>query len=93
MGTNCMPWIKSSDLKSHSSHLKNYDQRTMLNSVDPSSPRIGKIYAHNIEMCPQFMDSVYLTPTRKDPYDPYKIFCLFELGKYCLLYTSDAADE
>lgn len=82
MGTNCMPWIKSSDLKSHSSHLKNYDQRTMLNSVDPSSPRIGKIYAHNIDKCPQFMDSVYLTPTREDPYDPYKIFCLFELGKY-----------
>ena len=82
MGTNCMPWIKSSDLKSHSSHLKNYDQRTMLNSVDPSNPRIGKIYAHNIDKCPQFMDSVYLTPTREDPYDPYKIFCLFELGKY-----------
>ena len=33
-------------------------------------------------MCPQFMNSAYLTPTRKDPYDPYKIFCLFELGKY-----------
>ena len=82
MGTNCMPWVKSSNLKSHSSHLKNYDQRTMLNSVDPSSPRIGKIYAHNIDKCPQFMDSVYLTPTREDPYDPYKIFCLFELGKY-----------
>ena len=82
MGTNCMPWIKSSDLKSHSSHLKNYDQRTMLNAVDPSNPRIGKIYAHNIDKCPQFMDSVYLTPTREDPYDPYKIFCLFELGKY-----------
>ena len=82
MGTNCMPWIKSSNLKSHSSHLKNYDQRTMLNSVNPSSPRIGKIYAHNIDKCPQFMDSVYLTPTREDPYDPYKLFCLFELGKY-----------
>jgi hypothetical protein len=82
IGTNCMPWIKSSNLKSHSNHLKNYDQRTMLNSVDPSSPKIGKIYAHNIDMCPQFMDSVYLTPTREDPYDPYKIFCLFELGKY-----------
>ena len=82
MGTNCMPWIKSSNLKSHSSHLKNRDKRTMLNSVDPNSPRIGKIYAHNIDMCPQFMDSVYLTPTREDPYDPYKIFCLFELGKY-----------
>ena len=82
MGTNCMPWIKSSNLKSHSSHLKNGDKRTMLNSVDPSSPKIGKIYAHNIDKCPQFMDSVYLTPTREDPYDPYKIFCLFELGKY-----------
>ena len=54
----------------------------MLNSVDPSSPKIGKIYSHDIDMCPQFMDSVYLTPTREDPYDPYKIFCLFELGKY-----------
>ena len=82
MGTNCMPWIKSSDLKSLSGHLKNYDQRTMLNAVDPSNPRIGKIYAHNIDKCPQFMNSVYLTPTREDPYDPYKIFCLFELGKY-----------
>ena len=82
MGTNCMPWMKSSNLKSHDNHLKNRDKRTMLNSVDPSSPKIGKIYAHNIDKCPQFMDSVYLTPTREDPYDPYKIFCLFELGKY-----------
>jgi len=82
MGTNCMPWIKSSDLKSSSGHLKNYDQRTMLNAVDPSSPKIGRIYSHDIDMCPQFMDSVYLTPTREDSYDPYKIFCLFELGKY-----------
>tara|TARA_B100001057_G_scaffold293447_1_gene293550 strand:- start:1260 stop:2249 length:990 start_codon:yes stop_codon:yes gene_type:complete len=82
MGTNCMPWIKSSNLKSHSSHLKNRDKRTMLNTVNPGSPRIGKIYAHDVDMCPQFMDSIYLTPTRADPYDPYKIFCLFELGKY-----------
>mgnify|MGYP001166888765 CR=1 FL=1 len=82
MGTNCMPWIKSSNLKSHSSHLKNQNQRTMLNSVSLGMPRIGKIYAHDIDKCPQFMDSVYLTPTREDPYDPYKVFCLFELGKY-----------
>ena len=82
MGTNCMPWIKSSNLKSHSNHLKNRDKRTMLNSVDPSSPKIGRIYSHDIDMCPQFMNSVYLTPTREDPYDPYKIFCLFELGEY-----------
>ena len=82
MGTNCMPWIKSSNLKSHSSHLKNQNQRTMLNTVNPGMPRIGKIYAHDINMCPQFMDSVYLTPTREEPYDPYKVFCLFELGEY-----------
>ena len=75
MGTNCIPGIKNG-------HYTNRDTRTMLNSVDPNSPRIGKIYAHDIDMCPQFMDSVYLTPTREDAYDPYKIFCLFELGKY-----------
>ena len=82
MGTNCMPWMRSSNLKSHNNHLKNYDQRTMLNAVDPSSPKIGRLYSYDIDMCPQFKDSVYLTPTREDPYDPYKIFCLFELGKY-----------
>tara|TARA_S200000501_G_scaffold149780_1_gene141231 strand:+ start:24 stop:989 length:966 start_codon:yes stop_codon:yes gene_type:complete len=82
MGPNCMPWIKSSNLKSHSSHYKNMDTPYMLNAVNPGSPKIGKIYAHNIDKCPQFMDSVYLTPTREDPYDPYKVFCLFELGKY-----------
>ena len=75
MGTNCIPGIKNN-------HYTNRDSRLMLNSVDPSSPRIGKIYAHDIEMCPQLMDSVYITPTRENPYDPYKIFCLFELGKY-----------
>ena len=75
MGTNCIPGIKNN-------HYTNRDSRLMLNSVDPNSPRIGKIYAHDIEMCPQLMDSVYITPTRENPYDPYKIFCLFELGKY-----------
>ncbi|MDB3942090.1 hypothetical protein N9366_00585 [Candidatus Pelagibacter sp.] len=82
MGTNCMPWVKSSNLKSHDNHLKNRDKRTMLNSVDPGSPKIGRLYSHDIDKCPQFKDSVYLTPTRENAYDPYKIFCLFELGKY-----------
>ena len=82
MGTNCMPWVKSSNLKSHDNHLKNRDKRTMLNSVDPGSPKIGRLYSHDLDKCPQFMDSVYLTPTRENAYDPYKIFCLFELGKY-----------
>ena len=67
MGTNCIPGIKNN-------HYANRDLRLMLNSVDPSSPKIGKIYAHDIETCQQFMDSVYLTPTKEDTYDPYKEF-------------------
>ena len=43
MGTNCIPGIKNG-------HYTNRDTRTMLNSVDPNSPRIGKIYAHDIDM-------------------------------------------
>ena len=37
---------------------------------------------HKFKNCPQLADSVYLTPTSKDPYDPYKILCLDKLGKY-----------
>jgi hypothetical protein len=40
------------------------------------------LYTHNIEGCPQLIDSVYLTPTSKNPYDPYKIMCDRDLGKY-----------
>jgi hypothetical protein len=31
---------------------------------------------------PQMMDSVYLTPTRNDLYDPYQHACLLDLEKY-----------
>jgi len=47
-----------------------------------SGKKIGPIYAHDVDGCPQMMDSVYLTPTRSDPWDPYKHSCLFQLGKY-----------
>jgi hypothetical protein len=40
------------------------------------------LYTHNIEGYPQLIDSVYLTPTSKNPYDPYKIMCDRDLGKY-----------
>tara|TARA_B110000971_G_scaffold112085_1_gene114902 strand:- start:126 stop:1100 length:975 start_codon:yes stop_codon:yes gene_type:complete len=40
------------------------------------------LYTHNIEGCPQFKDSIYLTPTSKDPYNPYEIMCERNLGKY-----------
>ena len=44
--------------------------------------RIGPVYAHTVKGCPQMMDSIYLTPTRNDPYDPYVLSCLLDLGKY-----------
>ncbi len=42
----------------------------------------GKAYAHDIEGCPKGEDSVYLTPTSENPYDPFKLICQNEWGKY-----------
>ena len=72
MGYNCVPGIKSGD--THYNSKPGY----MLES----GKKIGSVYAHKIEGCPQMMDSVYLTPTRPDPWDPYMHGCLFQLGKY-----------
>mgnify|MGYP000915877326 FL=1 len=72
MGYNCVPGIKSGD--THYNSKRGY----MLES----GKKIGPIYAHDVDGCPQMMDSVYLTPTRSDPWDPYKHSCLFQLGKY-----------
>jgi len=33
------------------------------------------IYNHNNEGCPDLKDSVYLTPTSKDPFDPLLMVC------------------
>ena len=41
-----------------------------------------KLYIHNQKDCPQMVDSVFLTPTSDDPYDPYEITCLWNIGKY-----------
>ena len=40
------------------------------------------IYIHDIKGCPQLIDSVYLKPTSKTPYDPYSLICLKELGRF-----------
>ena len=72
MGYNCIPGMKSED--THYNSKPGY----MLES----GKKIGPIYAHDVDGCPQMMDSVYLTPTRSDPWDPYKHSCLFQLGKY-----------
>ena len=72
MGYNCIPGMKSGD-----THYKSKPGYML-----ESGKKIGPIYAHDVDGCPQMMDSVYLTPTRSDPWDPYKHSCLFQLGKY-----------
>tara|TARA_B100000482_G_scaffold28724_1_gene18472 strand:- start:42 stop:986 length:945 start_codon:yes stop_codon:yes gene_type:complete len=73
MGYNCVPGVKGGG-NSHYTSRPGY----MLES----GKKIGPVYAHNVEGCPQMMDTVYLTPTRDDPWDPYVHSCLFQLGKY-----------
>ena len=73
MGYDCVPGIKSGN-----GHYSNDKPGYML----ALGRKIGSVYAHTKEGCPQMMDSVYLTPTRSDPYDPYEHGCLLNLGKY-----------
>lgn len=42
----------------------------------------GHIYFSGDPKCPSLVDSVFLTPTSDDPYDPYQIVCLRKIGKY-----------
>jgi len=73
MGYDCVPGVKSGN-----GHYSSDKPGLMLGS----GKKIGSVYAHTKEGCPQMMDSVYLTPTRSDPYDPYQHACLLDLGKY-----------
>ena len=43
---------------------------------------LKKAYVHDEVGCPKGEDSVYLSPTSKDPYDPFKLLCLGDWGKY-----------
>ena len=46
--------------------------------------RLGPTYIHKVEGCPELVDSVYLTPTSDQPYDPYELICKKNFGKYNL---------
>jgi hypothetical protein len=59
-------------------HYRNQERRVQLTS----GTTLGQTYAHSVEGCPQLQDSVYLTPTSKEPYDPYQLNCMFDLGGY-----------
>ena len=44
--------------------------------------KLGPTYIHDVEACPKLVDSVYLTPTSEQPYDPYQLACKKDLGVY-----------
>ena len=44
--------------------------------------RLGPTYIHEVEGCPELVDSVYLTPTSEQPYDPYELLCKNNFGIY-----------
>jgi len=72
MGYDCVPGINPGN-----GHYGSKPGYTL-----ESGRKIGSVYEHLKEGCPQMMDSIYLTPTRSDPYDPYILTCLLDLGKY-----------
>jgi hypothetical protein len=39
-------------------------------------------YLHGIKDCPDLSKSVYLTPTAKDSWDPYSVYCLKKTGNF-----------
>ena len=43
---------------------------------------LGPTYIHEVEGCPELVDSVYLTPTSDQPYDPYQLMCKRNFGIY-----------
>ena len=53
-------------------------------------------YKHVIEGCPDLADSIFLTPTSKNPWDPYEVFCKKNVGKFThkkLFSTKDGIDR
>ena len=76
-GYNCVPGM-SNELSPLDLHYVDQERRVQLTH----GRKLGATYAHKLENCPQLQDSVYLTPTSSEPYDPYEVNCLFKIGKY-----------
>ena len=71
-GYSCVPGMSSNV------HYANQDKKVQLTQ----GRRLGATYAHTKPDCPQLQESVFLTPTSKNPYDPYEVKFLFKIGKY-----------
>ncbi len=75
MGIRCMDGMKNI-------HYTNQQDDKSGHQLSYGTKLNRNLYTHNIEGCPQLIDSVYLTPTSEDPYNPYEIMCERNLGKY-----------
>ena len=63
-------------------HVKGSD---VLGSGDVSTKIDSKnntYYKHGIEGCPDLADSIFLTPTSENSWDPYEVFCKKNFGKF-----------
>ena len=63
-------------------HVKGSD---ILGSGDVSTSLDSKnntYYKHSIEGCPDLADSIFLTPTSENPWDPYEVFCKKNVGEF-----------
>ena len=76
-GFECVPGMGSD-----AHYPGNPDTRKQLQAND--GKKIGSTYIHKVEGCPELADSVYLTPTSDQPYDPYELICKKNFGKYNL---------
>ena len=76
-GFECVPGMGSD-----AHYPGNPKTRTQLQAND--GKKIGSTYIHKVEGCPELADSVYLTPTSDQPYDPYELICKKNFGKYNL---------
>ena len=64
------------------SHVKGSDilaSGTVKSSLDS---RNDTYYRHDIEGCPDLAKSVFVTPTAKDSWDPYDVFCRKKKGNF-----------
>ena len=77
-GFECVPGMGSD-----AHYPGNPKTRTQLQAND--GKKIGSTYIHKVEGCPELADSVYLTPTSDQPYDPYELICKKNFGKYNLV--------
>ena len=76
MGIKCIKEMKTI-------HYTNQQDNKSGHQLSSNRTKLNRnLYTHNIEGCPQLINSIYLIPTSEGPYNPYEIMCERNLGKY-----------